>query len=91
MPILHWGIVCYKVCYEFDDYVDSFTKNKDLKKALEIKTRFYLFNYKKVFKSFDSKYLSIFNENKPKLDYGNYDSLKLPDYVKDSLYNKLFM
>ena len=90
IPILHIGLVCYKICYEFEDYTDAFTKNKDIKKALEIKTKFYKFNYKKVFKSYDSKYLKVFNIDKPLIDYGTYDSLVMPDYVRDTLYSKLF-
>ncbi len=88
--LLGIGIIAYRRSYEFEDFTDSFTKDKDLKKLLEIKTCFYIFNLRKVFKSFNSKYLYTLNCDKPSSDLGTYDSLYLPESVKNYLTNKLF-
>lgn len=90
LPIIHIGLVCYKLCYEFEDYSASFTRDKEIKKLLQIKTKFYLFNYKKVFKSFDSRYLKVFNEDKILCPLGTYDSLKITDQMYELLNAKLF-
>lgn len=90
IPILHWGIICYKQCFEFEDYTAAFTKDKELKKLLQVKTKFYLFNYKKVFKCFDSKYLHVFNDQKPLCALGNYTSFQLEGQMFDFLNEKLF-
>lgn len=88
--LLGIGIIAYRRSYEFEDFTDSFTKDKNLKKLLEIKTCFYIFNLRKVFKSFNSKYLCTLNCDKPISDLGTYDSLYLPESVKNYLTNKLF-
>ena len=90
IPILNIGIISYRRCFEFEDFTASFTKDKEMKKLLEIKTKFYVFKLKKVFKAFESKYLYVLNEDKPLCDLGNYESLKIPDNVKDYLNDKLF-
>ena len=90
LRILGIRIVCYRRSYEFEDFTDSFTKNKDLKKLLEIKTCFYIFKLRKVFKAFDSKYLYILNSDKPLLEVGNYNSLSLESREIEKLENKLF-
>lgn len=90
LRILGIGIVCYRRSYEFEDFTDSFTKDKDLKKLLEIKTCFYVFKLRKVFKAFNSKYLYVLNADKPLPDLGNYNSLDLPEMVQIYLKNKLF-
>lgn len=88
--LLNVGLIVYKRCYEFEDFTTSFTKDKEVKKMLEIKTKFYLFKLKKVFNSFDSKYLYCLNEGKPLPTYGSYTSLDMPDEMKDYLISKLF-
>ncbi len=88
--LLNIGLIVYKRCYEFEDFTTSFTKDKDLKKMLEIKTKFYIFNLRKVFKSFNSRYLYVLNNNKPLPIYGCYTSLDIPDDMINYLNNKLF-
>lgn len=90
LRILNLGIISYRKCYEFEDYTNSFTKDKQLKKLLEIKTGFYIFNLRKTFKSFNSRYLNVLNCNKPLPDFGTYSSLILPEQVQIYLNNKLF-
>ncbi len=88
--LLGIGFVCYKVCYEFEDYTEAFTRDKDRKKLLQIKTKLYVFNIRKVFKLFKSKYLEVFNKNKPLLIDNNYSSFDMPDEVIGYLSKKLF-
>lgn len=88
--LLNLGLIVYRRCYEFEDFTSSFTKDKDTKKLLEIKTRFYVFKLKKVFKAFDSKYLYCLNKDKPLIKYGCYDSLDMPSEMKEYLLQKLF-
>lgn len=90
IPLIRIGIVCYKLCYEFEDYTQSFTRDKEVKKLLQIKTKFYIFRLRKTFKAFDSKYLRVFNENKPFINKGTYNSYSLPIDVVQSLESKLF-
>ena len=90
IPILKIGIISYRRCFEFEDFTASFTKDKETKKMLEIKTKFYIFRYSKVFTSFESKYLKIFNETQPLCDLGTYNSLEIPESMIDYLNNKLF-
>lgn len=90
IPILHIGVISYRRCFEFEDFTESFTKDKEIRKQLEIKIKFYIFKYNKVFKAFDSKYLRVLNEKKPKYDKGNYTSLVIPEDIQDYLNDKLF-
>lgn len=89
---LGFGIVCYRKCFEFEDFTDSFTRDKELKKKLEIKTRFYFFKIRKVYKSYDSVYLKTLNINKPLCNLGTYNSLTISatmeNYLNDKLFNK---
>lgn len=89
IKLLGIGLVCYKICYEFEDYTSSFTRDKEYKKLLQIKTRFYVFKLRKVFKRFKSRYLEVFNKDKPYLN-DNYTSFDIPDNVVEFLNNKLF-
>ena len=90
IPFFGVGLVCYKLCYEFEDYTQSFTRNKEVKKLLQIKTKFYVFRLRKTFKSFDSKYLRVFNNKKPYIARGNYNSYSLPLDMVENLEAKLF-
>lgn len=47
IPFFHIGLVCYRKCFEFEDFTESFTRDREIKKKLVIKTRFYIFNFKK--------------------------------------------
>lgn len=90
IPFLNLGIVCYKKCYEFEDFTDSFTRDKELKKKLEIKTKFYLFNTKRVYRSYDSTYLKALNKDKPLCNLGTYHDLSINSDMKNYLDEKLF-
>ena len=90
IPFVNLGIISYRRCFEFEDFTESFTRDKELRKQLEIKIRFYFFNYRKVFKAFDSKYLRVLNEHKPLLDKGYYSTLVMPSDVQIYLNDKLF-
>jgi len=90
IPILNLGIVCYRKCFEFEDFTESFTRDKEIKKKLEIKTRFYCFKLKKVYKSYISTYLKALNENKPLCNLGTYKDLSISTEMRSYLENKLF-
>ena len=61
IPILNIGIISYRRCFEFEDFNASFTKDKQLRNMLEIKTKFYIFKCRKVFNSFKTTYLIPLN------------------------------
>lgn len=90
IPLLNIGVVCYRKCFEFEDFTESFTRDKEIKKKLEIKTRFYFFKLKKVYKSYVSTYLKALNENKPLCDLGTYNNLSISSEMRSYLENKLF-
>ena len=90
IPIIHIGIVTARSVYEFDDYKFAFTRSKEIKKQYDVKNRLYIFNYKKMFKKFKSKYMSAFNKDKPLLYRGTYTSLEFPEEEFDYLYYRLF-
>lgn len=90
LRLLNLGIICYRKCYEFEDFTESFTRDKERKKILDIKTGFYIFKLSKVFKAFDSKYLKVLNFYKPLPDYGTYSNKEIPKSMVDYLNKKLF-
>ncbi len=90
IPLINRGLVCYKKCFEFEDFTESFTRDKELKKKLQIKTRFYTFKIKKVYKAYYSTYLKALNENKPLCDLGTYNNLSIDQNMKEYLEDKLF-
>lgn len=90
LRLLGLGIVVYRKSYEFEDFTESFTKDKDRKKLLEIKTGFYMFSLRKIFKSFDTKYLNVLNYEKPLPPFGIYNSLQIPETLVNYLNKKLF-
>lgn len=90
IPILKVGIITCRVTYEFEDYESSFTKDKELRKLKDIKSKVFLVNFRKVFKSYDTIYLLPLNIDKPRLEKGSYSDLDLPVEDKRLLENVLF-
>lgn len=90
IPILKIGIITCRVTYEFEDYESSFTKDKELRKLKDIKTKVFFINFRKVFKSYDTIYLLPLNQDKPKINKGSYNDLFLPDDDRKTLENILF-
>lgn len=79
IPFTHFKFVIIRSCYEIDDYPLISTRDKETKKMRNIKTKFMIYNAKKVHKHYDDKYLSPLNELKPLLNKGTYTSLKLDE------------
>lgn len=79
IPIIPISIIRSVGYYELDYYGRYIPKDREAKKKLEFDyykiTRF--FNRRKLYKAYDSRYLSNYNYNKPLIDYGTFDSLKL--------------
>lgn len=90
IPIIHLGIIIARSVYEFDDYKFAFTRSKEVKRQYDIKLRLYFFNYKKAYKSYKSKYMSVFNKDKPLLYRGTYSSLDYPEEEFNYLNERLF-
>ncbi len=90
IPIINLGFISARVTYEFEDYELSFTKDIELRKMKDIKSKIFFVNFRKVFKSYDTCYLYPLNANKPLLDHGNYKSIDLEDNDINVLSEKLF-
>lgn len=90
IPILNIGFITARKTYEFEDYDQAFTKDKDLKKMKDIKGAIFFINFRKVYKSYDTCYLAPLNLDKPLSHLGNYKQLDLSDEDLDLLRYKLF-
>lgn len=90
IPILKIGFISCRISYEFEDYEVSFTKDKELKKLKDIKTKVFFCNFRKIYKRYDTVYLKPLNIDKPLLDFGSYSSLDLEDREIERLESKLF-
>lgn len=90
LPFLKVGFVTARVTYEFEDYEQAFTKDKDLKKMRDIKGKIFFMNFRKVFKSYNTVYLRPLNSDKPLIDKGSYDELNLNNDDVSLLESKLF-
>lgn len=64
--------------FEFDDY-GKYNHPKKEAKTYDVKNKYCLFFARKVFKSYDSKYLKVLNNTKPLYDRGTFNSLELTD------------
>lgn len=90
IPFLKIGFITARITYEFEDYELSFTKDKELRKMRDIKTKIFLINFRKIYKSYDTIYLYPLNKDKPKLDKGTYIGLYLHEEDKENLIKSLF-
>ncbi len=90
IPIINIGFISARVTYEFEDYELSFTKDSELRKMKDIKSKIFFVNFRKAFKSYDTCYLRPLNADKPLLDHGNYKSIDLEDNDISVLSEKLF-
>lgn len=90
IPFFKIGIITARITYEFEDYEASFTKDKELRKLKDIKSKIFFVNFRKVFKAYDTIYLLPLNVDKPKLNKGSYNELYLPEEDKKLIENVLF-
>lgn len=90
IPILKIGFISCRLSYEFEDYEQSFTRDKELKKLKDIRTKVIFCNFRKIYKSYDTVYLKPLNSDKPFIDQGMYNDINLKDDQLNLLKNKLF-
>jgi len=90
IPILKIGFISMRVTYEFFDYEMAFTKDKELKKMKDIKSKIIFCNFRKLYNAYDTVYLFPINADSPLKNSGTYDSLLMPDMDVDLLKNVLF-
>ena len=64
--------------FEFEDY-GKYNHPKKEVKNYDVKNKYSLFFTGKVFKSYDSKYLKVLNNDKPLYDRGTFNSLDLTE------------
>lgn len=90
IPILKIGIIAARVTYEFEDYEQAFTRDRELKRLKDIKTRIFFCNFRKIYKAYDTIYLYPLNAKKPKLADGTFSALSLEEKEIIFLEEKLF-
>ena len=89
IPFINIGLMHIVKYYEFDDYGKYHHPKKEAK-TYDVKNKMCLFFTKKVFKSYDSKYLKVLNMDKPLYDIGTFDSLMLTEQQIKYIYrNKI--
>ena len=76
IPVIKIGIMYISNYYEFEDYGKWHHPSKEMK-TYDVDNHFKIFNAKKVFDSYNSKYLSVLNKDKPFYDQGSYFSKTL--------------
>lgn len=86
IPFTPFKFLIMRKVYELVDYDSINTRDKEEMRKKNIEKKYRIFNYKKVHKCYDSKYLHVLNSFKPYLDKGFYTSLELtPGQVKKYL------
>lgn len=81
IPILNVGFIKRVSYFLLDDYGKYIPRDRQLRKQLtfDFKKKLVFINFNRVFKSYDSRYLSNYNYDQPLYDKGTYKSLKV-DY-----------
>lgn len=82
IPFIKIAFLYYSNYYEFDDYGKWHHPTKEMKNY-DVDNHFKLFFVNKVFKAYDSTYLSALNKDKPLLNKGTFQSLSVK---KEQLY-----
>lgn len=78
IPLINIGFMHIVKYFEFDDY-GKYCHPKKEAKTYDVKNKYSLFLTRKVFKSYNSKYLKVLNINKPLYNKGTFSSLTLSD------------
>lgn len=75
--------------YTLEDYGKYIPRSREERKKLsfEYSKKILLFNHKKVFNAYDSRYLSIYNFGKPLLENTSYNNLKISYEELDKIFN----
>lgn len=84
IPFTGLGIVVYTTYFNFEDYGKS-TKVKKEDVAYDFERHFRIFRYKRVFNSYDTKYMNKLVETEPYFESDNYKNLSLS--LEDIKYN----
>jgi len=86
-PLLPWGLMYYTNYYEFDDYGKWHHPSKEMKNY-DCDNHFVIFNVKKVFKSYNSVYLHVLNDNKPIKGEEKFENLDLNEKEIEDIFGK---
>lgn len=76
IPFINIGFMHIVRYFEFDDYGKYHHPKKEAK-TYDVKNKYCIFLSKKVFKSYDSKYLKVLNNDKPLYHRGRFNNLNL--------------
>lgn len=89
IPFTDYSLMKMTSYFNIDDYGKYIPRSREERKKLpfEYKKKIVLFNHSKVFKSFDSRYLSLYNYNKPLKLGNNYQSLKIEYNELEKIFN----
>ena len=79
IPLLPFGIIRGTGYYDMDYYGKFIPRSREERKKLpfDYYKTLKFFNTKKIFSSYDSRYLSNYNYGKPLLPYGTFDNMKV--------------
>lgn len=88
IPFINLGIMYLTNYYEFEDYGKWHHPPKELK-TYDVDNHFKFFFVKPVFKSYNSTYLSVLNEDKPLYNKGTFKSTKLSQEELTSIFDDL--
>ena len=78
IPFINLAFMHIVRYFEFEDY-GKYNHPKKEVKNYDVKNKYSLFFTGKVFKSYDSKYLKVLNNDKPLYDRGTFNSLDLTE------------
>lgn len=76
IPLINIGFMHIVSYFEFDDYGKYHHPKKEAK-TYDVKNKYLIFLTRKVFKSYDSKYLKVLNQDKPLYNLGTFKDLNL--------------
>lgn len=88
IPIINLGIMYLSNYYEFEDYGKWHHPSKE-QKVYDVDNHFKFFFVKPVFKSYNSTYLKVLNEDKPLLNRGTFASTQLTDKEVRQIFNDI--
>lgn len=79
LPLLPYSIMLGRYYYNQEDYGKYVPRSREERKKIsfDYKNFITIFNRKKVFNAYDSRYLSNYNFDKPLLNKGTYENLKI--------------
>ena len=88
IPLINIGFMYYTKYFEFEDYGKYHHPKKEAQ-TYDFQNGFCFFRTKKVFKGYESQYLSVLNENKPLYESGEYSDLHLSERDVKNIYRGL--